>query len=197
MGPGVVSSEQAAHDDTARPAVSPPASRMRGRCNVLTLSLLSFFAIGFGCWLIYARSSYLEQYAQVTTSWHVGVPRMVELTLVKDDKAGLACASDQVIEGLHCGHRADLRPADPSSPDHAQVLQPYNTVKNELLLGSGLWGWPDLKQNLPPTRFSVVCTYLPLGVVKSVSVRFGPTARFNPVGNTVTAGTLTNCVLPR
>jgi hypothetical protein len=164
---------------------------------VLTLSLLSFFAIGFGCWLVYARSRYMEEYAQVTATWRVGVPRMVELTLVKEDRAGLACASDQVFEGLHCGYRADLRPAESPSRDDAKLLQPYNTVKNELLLGSGLWTWPALKKDLPRQRFSVVCTYLPVGVAKSASVRFGPSARFSPVGSTVAVGTLTNCVLPR
>jgi hypothetical protein len=207
MGPGVVSSEQTAHDDDAcstesatAPALTTapaPTIWVRGRCNVLTLSFLSLFAIGFGCWLVYARSAYIEEYAQVTASWRVGAPRMVELTLVREDKEALACASNQVIEGLHCGRRADLGPADPSSPDHAQVLQPYNTVKNELLLGSGLWLWPDLKQALPANRFSVVCTYLPLGVMKSAAIRFGRTGPFTPVNVTVTAGTLTDCVLPR
>ena len=197
VGPEGVLGERAAHDAEKAPAQPAAASWVRGHTHVLTLSLLSFFAIGFGCWLVYARSSYLEQYAQVTASWRVGVPRMVELTLVREDKEGLACASDQVIDSLHCGHRANHRPADPSSPDDTRVLQPYNTIKHELLLGAGLWTWPDLKQNLPSNRFTVVCTYLPRGVVKSVSLRFGRTAHFSPVGNTITAGTLTDCVLPR
>ena len=83
------------------------------------------------------------------------------------------------------------------SPDNPQILQPYNTVGNELLLGASLWTSSDLKEPLPRGRFSVVCNYHIKGVVKSVAIRFNPDAPFDPVRKTVTVGTLTEWVLPR
>jgi hypothetical protein len=167
------------------------------RCNVLLLSVVSLFLIGFGVWLVSGTERYREEYAQATEGWRVGSTRVVELTLVKDDKQNLGCASDQVIAGLRCGHRRGKSDAVSAEGADPQVLQPYNTVANELLLGAGLWSSPDLKGALPSSRFSVICNYTIKGVVKSVSIRFNPTAAFAPVGKTVAAGTLSECVLPR
>jgi hypothetical protein len=118
----------------------------------------------------------------------------VELTLVPQDKTNLGCASDQVVQGLRCGFRRSGAEAVPLSPE---VLQPLNTVGNELLLGAGLWAGRDMKGSLPPHRFTVVCNYNIKGVMKSVAIRFDPAAAFSPVGRTVTLGTLTDCVIPR
>ena len=167
------------------------------RYNAVLLSVVSLFLIGFGVWLVSGTKRYREEYAQTMEGWRVGTTRMVELTLVKDDKKNLGCASDQVIAGLRCGHRRGKSDAVSAEGADSQLLQPYNTVANELLLGAGLWNSPDLKGALPSSRFSVICNYTIKGVVKSVSIRFNPTAAFAPVGKTVTAGTLSECVLPR
>jgi hypothetical protein len=163
----------------------------------LILSFLSFVLIGFSVWVVSAGSRYRAEYAQAMEGWRVGSTRVVELTLVKDDKRNLGCAADQVIEGLHCGHRGDLQEAGPASPDNSQILAPYNTVGNELLLGAGLWNSPDMKGPLPDTRFTVTCNYNIKGVMKSAAIRFDHAAAFGPVGKTVTAGTLTDCMIPR
>jgi hypothetical protein len=167
------------------------------RYNAVLLSIVSLFLIGFGVWLVSGTKQYREEYAQSMEGWRVGTTRMIELTLVKDDKTHLGCASDQEIAGLRCGHRRNKSEAVPAGAADPRVLQPYNTVGNELLLGAGLWNSPDLKGALPSSRFSVICNYTIKGVVKSVSIRFNPTAAFAPVGKTVTAGTLSECVLPR
>jgi hypothetical protein len=167
------------------------------RHNAVLLSIVSLFLIGFGVWLVSGTQRYREEYAQSMEGWRVGTTRMVELTLVKDDKQNLGCASDQVIAGLRCGHRRGKSDAVSAEGADPQLLQPYNTVANELLLGAGLWSSPDLKGALPSSRFSVICNYTIKGVVKTVSIRFNPTAAFAPVGKTVTAGTLSECVLPR
>jgi len=177
--------------------VQPDAPPRPERCNVLILSFLSFFLIGFGVWVVSAGSRYREEYAQATQGWRVGGIRVVELTLVKDDKRNLACASDQGIAGLHCGYQGESHEAGPLSPDSPQILQPYNTVGNELLLGAGLWNAPDLKEPLPQARFTVICNYHIKGVMKSALIRFAPAASFTPLGRTVTVGTLTDCMLPR
>jgi hypothetical protein len=167
------------------------------RWNVLVLSLLTFCLTGFGVWLVSAGKAYREQYAQATETWRVGSTREVELTVVKNDKRNLSCASDQTIAGLHCGYRRNGREAGRVSPDDAQMLQPYNTTSNQLLLGAGLWTAEELKEPLPEGRFTVVCNYHIKGIMKSAAVRFDPHASFSAVGKTVTAGSLTECVLPR
>jgi hypothetical protein len=168
-----------------------------GRVNELVLSFLAFVAIAFGVWVVSGGERYREEYANATQGWRVGTTRAVELTLAEDDKTNLGCASDQVIAGLRCGHGRDGQPVGTLSADGPEMLQPYNTVQGELLLGAGLWTAPDLKQSPPPTRFSVVCNYTIKGVTKSARIRFDATSSFNPTGKTVTAGTLTDCVIPR
>jgi hypothetical protein len=169
------------------------------RCNALLLSFLWFCLIVFGVWVVSAGKRYREEYAQGqgTEGWSVGSTQPVQLTLVREDKANLACASDQVIAGLHCAYRRDWNAAGASGPDDSHVLQPYNTVGSELLLGAGLWTAADLKKPLPATRFTVVCNYHIEGVAKSAAIRFDPAAPFVPAGKSLTAGTLSDCTLPR
>jgi hypothetical protein len=203
-GQGTRSNETGSRDHEAEdvatdspPNEAPAASdaAVFGRCNALLLSFASFCLIAFVLWVVSGGKRYREEYAQATEAWRVGSTRVVELTLVKDDLRHLACASEQVIAGLRCGHGRDKR--EVSTPSEPKNLRPYNTVANELLLGSGLWNSPDLKGPLPDRRFSVICNYNIKGVVKSVAIRFNPSASFAPVGKTVTAGTLTECMLPR
>jgi hypothetical protein len=188
----------------ARPAPRPlfevpPVERPRpGRLNVFVFSLASFCLIVFGVWVFSAGKRYREEYAQTTPGWQVGSTRTVEVTLVRDDRHNLGCASDAVVAGLHCGNRRDLSPAVPSTAESPLVLQPYNTVGGELFLGAGLWTSPELQQgSLPAARFSVVCNYHAQGIIASALIRFDERAPFSPVGRTVSAGTLTDCVLPR
>lgn len=164
--------------------------------HVLTLSALSLFSIGFGVWLIFAWTRYGEEYAQANEVWHVGGTRMVELTLVREDVDNLACASDLSRDGLYCAYRANLTGFAPGPPDERQILRPYATIKNELLLGAGLWSSPDLRGNLPAWRFTVVCNYHIVGVLKSVSLRWTPTGDFSPATQSIAAGRLSDCVLP-
>ena len=169
------------------------------RCNGLLLSFLSFWLIVFGVWVVSAGKHYREEYAQGqgTEGWSVGSTQRVELTLVREDRRSLSCASDQVIAGLHCAYRRDASLAGPSAPDDPQILQPYNTVGSELLLGAGLWTSPALKKSLPAARFTVVCNYHIEGVAKSAAIRFDAAAPFSPAGKTLTVGTLSDCALPQ
>ncbi len=168
-----------------------------GRCNLLLVSVLSFCLIGFGLAVLFAGKRYREEYAQSIEGWRVGSTRLVEITLVKEDRRNIACASDQVIAGLRCGYGGDLHEARPLSSDSQTTLQPYNTVGNELMLAAGLWTSSELKGPLPQDRFTVQCSYRILGVLRSASVRFHPAAAFAPVTKTLTVGTLTDCTLPR
>ena len=178
-------------------AAPTEASRGLGHCNTLLLSFLSFFVIGFGVWVIFAGSRYRQEYADSVEGWHMGSTRTVELSIVREDQHNLECAADPVVAGLRCSHRHDLQEAGPASPDKSEILQPYNTVGNELLLGAGLWSSPDMKGPMPEGRLTVVCNYHIKGVLKSAMIRFSPTAPFGPVGRTITLGTFTDCMIPR
>ena len=179
---------------SSAPATEVPA--VSGRCHPLLVSFLTLWLIAFTVWLISAGKRYREEYAQATEGWLVGTARTVELTLVRNDKRNLACASDAVVADLHCGYRRNFREADSSGPDDPHIVQPYNTVGNELLLGAGLWNSPDLLEP-PQSRFTVVCNYHIRGVMRSALIRFGPNVPFEPIGKTVTIGTLADCMIPR
>jgi hypothetical protein len=157
------------------------------------LSFVLFCAVCFVVWVFAAGEHYREQYAQATEGWRVGTTRGVEVTLVKQDKHGLACDSDREFWGLRCGGQQDAGETGPGP----KTLQPFNTVGNQLFLAAGLWSSPDLQKSLPEGRFTVVCNYHIKGVVKSARIRFSTVAPFVPLATTVTAGTLTDCMVPR
>ena len=175
------------HSQTDRPRRHSP----------LLVSLLSFLLIAFGVWLVSAGKRYRNEYAQATEGWRIGTTQMVEVTLVAEDARNLACASDVVVAGLKCGYRWDRRPAPPPSAGEPDVLLPYNTVGNQLLLAAGLWRSLYLDRPLPKGRFSAVCNYRIQGVMRSVAVRFDADGAFGPVSTTVAVGTLADCVIPR
>lgn len=163
---------------------------------VLLGATSSLLAIGFVLWLAFSWTGYAERYAAANEGWHLGQTRLVEITVVPQDRVALGCASDKVIDGLHCAYAMNGSSRGPE-PDHKKVLSPFNTIKNELLLGAGFWDNPALTGPLPQGRFSVACNYSVVGVLKSVSMHWGQTAPFTPVDKSVTVGTLTDCVIPQ
>jgi hypothetical protein len=169
----------------------------RGEFAVLKRTLCALILIGVTVWLAISWSGYKERYAQATEGWHVGGTELVELTLLRDDVQNLACASDVATEGLHCAYRADGRTPAAGPADDRFLLRPYNTIKNEPLLGAGLWSSPALPSSLPPGRFSVVCNFNIRGVVKSASLRFAPNGAFAALKRSVAVGILTECVIPQ
>ena len=175
----------------------PDAPLRPGRCNVLLLSFLSLVLIAFGLWVVSAGKRYREEYSQDMEGWRIGSSREVEITLVKEDDRNLACASDQVIGGLRCGYRLDQQAAGAVSPADPRMLQPYNTVESQLLLGAGLWTSSNLKQPLPAGRFTVSCSYSIKGMVRAAAIRFAPTAPFDRIGKTLPVGALSDCTLRR
>jgi len=165
--------------------------------NVVLYTVFSLLCIGIGLWLVLAWSGYKEKYSQQTEGWHLGATKMLEITLIREDKKNLACASDKVFEGVHCGFHHDGTPWGTKPDDDPNVLQPFNTVKNELFLAAGLWQAPILLGELPKDRFTVVCNYKVTGVLKAVSLRWSPTGNFNPVDQSVAVGTVSGCVIPQ
>ncbi|MFZ5445842.1 MAG: hypothetical protein ACOZQL_37970 [Myxococcota bacterium] len=163
--------------------------------NVMVKSFLWLVAISFGVWVFTAGKSYRETWRESVEGFRLGGTRMVEVTLVASDKQGLACASDKVVDELHCGYRANSTEAGPVSTDDPKLLQPFYTVGGELILGAGLWLSPGIKE-LPSGRFTVVCNFHVVGVTRAVAIRFAPGANFGNAGKLVPVGTLSECVFP-
>ena len=165
--------------------------------DVSLRALLALFAIGFGVWVVFAWMKYDKNAAQTEQGWHKGSRALVELTLVREDVNKLACASNLTVEGLNCAYNANSQPRVPPPQDDAHLLRPYCNVKNEVLLASGLWSCPGMRGPLPSERFTVMCNYDIVGVIKSVSLRFSPTDKFDPAKQSLPVGILTDCVIPQ
>jgi hypothetical protein len=159
--------------------------------------LLALFVIGFGVWIVLTWLKYDKSAAQSEQGWHKGSRQMVELTLVKEDANKLACASNITVEGLNCAYDGKSQARVPPPPDDAHLLRPYCNVKNDVLLASGLWDSPGMRAPLPNERFTVVCNYDVVGVVKAVSLRWNPTDKFDPAKQSLPVGILTECVIPQ
>jgi hypothetical protein len=193
----------AENDQAAAPPVAdagpaaPPDEREPLPHNVLLYTVFGLLCIGVALWLILAWSGYKEKYSQQTEGWHLGSTKMLEITLIRDDKKNLACASDRTFGEIRCGFSRIGNPFGPKPEEDPHILQPFNTVKNELFLAAGLWQAPVLKEPLPADRFTVVCNYYVVGVLKAVALRWSPTGSFNPVEQSVAVGSLSDCVIPQ
>jgi len=181
-----------------RSSSAPAKSATPREYDLLMKTIFAFVVIiavlgGFFAW-----TGYSNRYAQVTEGWHLGQTKLIEVTVVIEDKARLACSSDVILDdNIHCGYHGNGKPFDASTQDDSHVLSPYNTIKNELFLAAGLWTSPALRGHLPTERFTVACNYKITGVLKSVGLRWAVNASFEPVKQSVTVGTLTDCVIPK
>lgn len=158
-------------------------------------TLLVLLLIGFLTWLGLAATGYAARHSQLTEEWAVGSTRLVEVTVVAQDRVGLACASDLSFGALHCGYRASHARREPA--DEPNTLQPLNSVKNELFLGAGLWSDPSLPVPTSGQRFSITCNYHVEGVMRSAALRWSGDGPFVPLAQTVTVGHFRNCVIPK
>ncbi len=181
----------------ATEAAPAPAQLPPPPPNLLLYTILGLLCIGVSLWLVFSWTGYKNRYSQQVEGWHLGATKMIEVTLIREDKQNLACSSDKSFDGVHCAFHANQQPWGPGPDKDGNALQPYNTVKNELFLAAGLWVSPNLQGELPTTRFTVVCNYHVKGVLKSVSLRWSPTGSFGPVDQSVPVGTLTDCVIPQ
>jgi hypothetical protein len=165
---------------------------------VLRLTLFSLFTIAVIVGVLFAWTGYSNRYAQVTEGWHIGQTKLIEVTVVREDKDRLGCASDVMVEDIHCGWHLNGAPYDAHTQNDSHVISPFNTVKNELFLGAGLWtSLAAAGIQVPSERFTAACNFKVQGVLKSVSLRWQATASFDPVKQSVAVGTLSNCVIPK
>jgi len=185
------------HGAEAIPEPQKPAI-VRGELSVHLYSLLGLFGIGIVLWLILTLTGYGKRYEHARDGWAMGATASVEITLVREDRDKLACASNLVLDGLHCAYRADGKEFAPKPADDSLVLRPYYTADQQLLLGAGLWSSPGMRGPLPDKRFTVVCNYHVVRAVTSVTLRWAPDQGFGPLpkGGSPPVGSLSDCVIP-
>lgn len=176
---------------------SPAGARSRassGDLEPLIRVTLALFVIGLGVWLLLARTTYRREYSGTGVAWHRGAHNFIEITLIREDDANLACAADATIQGLQCGFRADRRPAP--SNDDPHLLRPYKTVNGEVFLGAGLWSSLASRGRLPADRFTVTCDFEIVGALRSVALRWSNKGAFEASDRTLAAGVLRECAIP-
>jgi len=149
--------------------------------------------IGFGVWLVFAWSGYGERYAAAMEGWRIGGTHLVEISIVPEDRENLACASDATFGPVRCAYSLS-RPPENVPLEH--TLSPYNTVRGQILVAAGMWTQPVLKTTMPRGRFTVVCNFHVLGAMRP-QLRWAKKGRFDPLKDSVAAGTLSDCEIPR
>jgi len=193
--PGEATAAPAAASTTPTAPPAPPPPVIVREPAVMLRVTLALFVIGLGVWLLLAGTAHRRNYSAAGAAWHRGARNFIEITLLREDRANLACAANAVMDGLHCGLDATRAP-HPAGGDDARVLRPYNTVNGELFLGAGLWDSPALHAGLPTQRFTVVCDYEIVGALRSVLLRWSPAGDFVPVDRSLAVGSLRDCSIP-
>jgi hypothetical protein len=132
---------------------------------------------------------------KTAVEWKDGTEANVELTLITADSRRLHCAHDTVLDGVHCGYKADKKawpraPGAPVDDNDEDVIQPYRTADtNALILVSGLWAQPEIALRLhrePPTyydaskqiRFVAYCKVRFVGDLADVALRWDNGAKW-------------------
>ena len=179
------------------PEPEPVVRYVPNEVDVSLRVLLALLVIGFGVWVVLSWLKYDKSAAQTEEGWHKGSRQLIEVTLVREDANKLSCASNFSVEGLNCGYLANSQARVPPPPDDAHLLRPYCNVKNDVLLAAGLWDSPGLRGPLPTERFTVMCNYDIVGVLKSVSLRWSPNDKFEPAKQGLPVGILKDCVIPQ
>ena len=93
--------------------------------DLLMKTIFAFVIIVAVLGAFFAWTGYSNRYAQVTEGWHLGQTKLIEVTVVIEDKARLACSSDVILEdNIHCGYHGSGKPFDASTQDDSHVLSP-------------------------------------------------------------------------
>ena len=83
-----------------------------------------------------------------------------------------------------------------SFPPDAELLRPYSTSGGDWLLGAGLWTSPKLARPLPAERFTVVCDFEVIDLVRTVALRWSGDGPFDPSAKSLPVGRLRACAIP-
>src|SRR5262249_30097501 len=103
----------------ARKQASPPAGGPSlGKSVRLSFGIVAGLGAGFA---VLGR----DPEPQARPKWKVGDTVDVDVTLVKEDRQDLACASADEVAGKHCGFEAANKPWTKGASTEDKVLRPY------------------------------------------------------------------------
>jgi hypothetical protein len=172
----------------ARAKAPPPKGGSLGKSMLLFVIIVGGLAAGFA---ILGRE---EAPGSVRPRWNKGQTVDVEITLVKNDKADLACSSGEEIEGKHCAFEANNKPwSKGDNNDDKKVFRPYTTTERMQFVAAGVWSDPALAPDkIPATRFSLKCKYHVDGTMKSLGVRWEQAGQWYPNQDWY-AGSVSDC----
>lgn len=132
------------------------------------------------------------------SNWDVGKTGRGRITLVTADYNQLGCSNPKAVDGAHCAFKGDNEPwpKDPSAPlddNGANLIQPYRTIDNKLVMIAGLWAEPNMAMRLHRepsagvqaqklSRFIADCELRFLDRWDAVKVRWSPGQPWVPEG---------------
>jgi hypothetical protein len=165
--------------------------------SLILTTMVIFYTIISIVWIVSAWVGKRPLYSSGPTLRRIGETYAVEITLIRADRMHLACASEQIFSGLHCGYRRPRVAWGGSVSNDVSVLRPYSTVEGEQLLGAGLWSQIPSHADLPSYRFSVLCSFRAVGAVRNASARWDVKGAFMPINKVWFVGSLSNCLIPK
>ncbi|HVZ71786.1 MAG TPA: hypothetical protein VHJ20_05365 [Polyangia bacterium] len=177
------------------PIASRAPTRIVREPDVLARVTLAFFTVAVAAWIVLSWTGYRGDYVGAQQAWHRGAHNLVEITLVREDETKLACASGVSLGALACAFDGDRHPRAVAPPD-PDLLRPYSTTGGDVIVGAGLWSAATLRRPLPAERFTVVCDFEVVDLVRSLSLRWAPDAAFDAATKSLPVGRLTGCTVP-
>lgn len=175
----------------ARPGAAPARDSLKLDWQpMLGIAMLAGIAIVANNWLNQGIERTLDPpKVKPLVQWVVGQEADLEITLITADMGRLSCASDTLVEGVHCAFDGNKRrwPRAPDAPlddNNAEIIQPYRTADtNQLVFVAGLWAQPELAMRVhrePPDsvptdkllRFVAYCRARFIGELKQAGTRW-------------------------
>jgi hypothetical protein len=174
-----------------RPGAAPAREALKVDWQPMVgIAMLAGIAIVANNWLNQGIERTLDPpKAKPVVQWAVGQEADLAITLITADMGRLSCASDTVVDGVHCAFDGNKRrwPRAPDAPlddNNADIIQPYRTADtNQLVYVSGLWAQPELAMRVhrePPDsvptdkllRFVAYCRARFVGELKQAGTRW-------------------------
>jgi len=160
-------------------------------------TVVIFYTIFLAVWIVFAWGQRRPLYSSGPVLRRIGSSYTLEITLIREDRQHLACASERSFSGLHCAYKKPGVAWKRGETNDTLQLRPYSTVEGEQFLGAGLWSQLEAQGPLPSYRFSVLCTFHAQAAVRDVSVRWNTSNPFGNLNRVAFVGSLTDCVLPQ
>ncbi|HKQ67703.1 MAG TPA: hypothetical protein VJT73_00115 [Polyangiaceae bacterium] len=156
---------------------------------------------GLFLFALYSEAFYRRRNAPART-FNEGQDTDVSITLVSTDAKALACASAEELKDHHCEYESKTQRWSKPAGNN-DILAPYKTTDDALILVAGLFNDPALRQRLvidPPVfgtehiRFVANCKMHVDGKLKSVDVRWATNGQWQSNAD-VPVGVVKDCFL--